>query len=230
MPAPAMMGRLMRNEMRAAASRSKPRTRPAEMVMPDRDTPGARATAWHMPITAASRTRNCSASRSPGRRSATSSTSPNTISRTAISQIWPSLSPTVDSSTAPTVAPGQRPRGRGATPAAGRGLHPAGPRATSTRPSPAGPGRPGSRRRPPTKVPRCRATSNVRLKSALAAPVSSSHPNSQGTRMRCPLDEMGRNSDSPWTMPSTMACRTGMDSGEAALSTTGRRYTDAAGP
>ena len=41
--APPVMGRLMRNDRRAAASREKPRQRPAVMVAPDRDTPGASA-------------------------------------------------------------------------------------------------------------------------------------------------------------------------------------------
>ncbi len=56
----------MRNDRRAAASRWKPRKRPPVMVIPERETPGARAAAWHRPITAASRRRNSSASRSPG--------------------------------------------------------------------------------------------------------------------------------------------------------------------
>ncbi len=41
--------------MRAAASRSKPANRPAVIVIPDRDVPGLRASAWAAPMTTASR-------------------------------------------------------------------------------------------------------------------------------------------------------------------------------
>ena len=34
-------------------------------------------------------------------------------------------------------------------------------------------------------------------------------PNNQGTIMRCPLEEIGRNSESPWTMPRMTACKIG---------------------
>src|SRR6266508_4012790 len=50
-PAPAMMGSASRNENLAADSRSSPRTRPAVMVTPERDTPGCSATAWATPST-----------------------------------------------------------------------------------------------------------------------------------------------------------------------------------
>ena len=53
-----------------------------------------------------------------------------------------------------------------------------------------------------TSVPQCSATSK-------ASP-GSCHPNSQGTRMRCALEEIGKNSESPWTMPRTMAWTTDM--------------------
>ena len=54
MAAPEMAGMLMRNESRAASSAERPRTRPAEMVDPDRETPGQMAAAWAKPITTAS--------------------------------------------------------------------------------------------------------------------------------------------------------------------------------
>src|SRR5205823_6385807 len=38
----------------------------------------------------------------------------------------------------------------------------------------------------------------------------SSHPSTQGTRIRWALDEIGKNSARPWTMPRTMAWWTGM--------------------
>ena len=48
-------------------------------------------------------------------------------------------------------------------------------------------------------MPRWRLTSN-------ASPWSG-QPNSQGMMMRCPEDEIGRNSVSPWTIPRTAARR-----------------------
>ena len=56
MPAPAMIGTAIRNEKRAAASRVRPRYRPAEIVMPEREMPGKRASACAAPMTTASRT------------------------------------------------------------------------------------------------------------------------------------------------------------------------------
>src|SRR5436305_996996 len=53
-----------------------------------------------------------------------------------------------------------------------------------------------------TRVPQCSATSKARPGSC--------HPSSQGKRIRCALEEMGRNSESPCTMPRTMACATDM--------------------
>ena len=55
-------------------------------------------------------------------------------------------------------------------------------------------------------VPTCSATSNVLLSESFD--VSSVHPKSSGTRIRCPLDEIGRNSDRPWTIPRMIACST----------------------
>src|SRR5205823_1875299 len=52
------------------------------------------------------------------------------------------------------------------------------------------------------------ATSNVLFRSLKLS--SSCQLKSHGTRIRWPLDEMGRNSERPWVIPSTMACRRGM--------------------
>jgi hypothetical protein len=57
----------------------------------------------------------------------------------------------------------------------------------------------------PTSVPRCSATSKVFSSEGL--PAKSSQPNSHGTRIRWPDDEIGRYSASPWVMPRTMAWR-----------------------
>src|SRR5262249_26195810 len=59
----------------------------------------------------------------------------------------------------------------------------------------------------PTKVPTCNATSNVLLR--LGGSVSSVHLNSSGTRMRWPLDEIGRKLEGGCTIPSTTAWRIG---------------------
>ncbi len=53
-PAPAMMGMPIRKANRAAASRFRPRNRPAAMVMPLRLMPGKSASAWATPMKAAS--------------------------------------------------------------------------------------------------------------------------------------------------------------------------------
>src|SRR6476619_4393868 len=47
------------------------------------------------------------------------------------------------------------------------------------------------------------ATSNVCLNCSLSN--TSSQPNSHGTMIRCPDDEIGRNSVTPWTRPRTNA-------------------------
>ena len=52
--APAVTGIIIRKLRRAAASRSKPRKRLAVIVMPERDVPGLRASAWAAPTTRAS--------------------------------------------------------------------------------------------------------------------------------------------------------------------------------
>ena len=49
-PAPTMMGVESKKENLAAASRVRPRARPAVMVTPERDTPGMMAKAWERPM------------------------------------------------------------------------------------------------------------------------------------------------------------------------------------
>ena len=69
-------------------------------------------------------------------------------------------------------------------------------------------GRARSRRR---RRRACRCAARRRRPSATLLPPSKScQPNSQGTRMRWPDDEMGRNSVRPWTMPRTMAWMMGI--------------------
>ena len=51
---PRIAGIDIRNEKRAASSRSTPRRSPPEIVLPERETPGKIAKAWKQPITAAS--------------------------------------------------------------------------------------------------------------------------------------------------------------------------------
>ena len=55
-----------------------------------------------------------------------------------------------------------------------------------------------------TSVPRWSATSNVWLKRSCCSRYVQSA--AHGTRMRCPDDEIGSSSVSPWTTPRTSAC------------------------
>src|SRR5215213_11458551 len=57
------------------------------------------------------------------------------------------------------------------------------------------------------RVPMCSATSKAFCTLSLS---KSFQPNNQGTMIKCPDEEIGRNSDRPWTRPSTMAWRMGM--------------------
>jgi hypothetical protein len=55
-PAAASAGMPRKNASRVAVSRFRSRSRPAEMVAPDRDTPGIRANTWATPMKTPSRT------------------------------------------------------------------------------------------------------------------------------------------------------------------------------
>src|SRR5262245_16301246 len=63
-------------------------------------------------------------------------------------------------------------------------------------------------------VPMWRATSKA---FSVDSESKSSQPNSQGTSRRWPLDEMGRNSVSPWTIPRMMACEIGTRRAQPAI-------------
>ena len=60
----------------------------------------------------------------------------------------------------------------------------------------------------PMKVPKCSATSKVF--SVLVSPAKSFQLNSHGTISRWPLDEIGKNSVSPWVIPRTIAWKMGI--------------------
>ena len=60
MAAPLIAGMLIRKESRAACSARTPMSRPAEMVDPERETPGQIAMAWAHPMAIASTTCGCS--------------------------------------------------------------------------------------------------------------------------------------------------------------------------
>src|SRR5690606_31341578 len=83
----------------------------------------------------------------------------------------------------------------------------------------------------PARVPMWRATSKALARES--SPAKSSQPNSHGTIARCPDEEIGMNSESPWTMPRTMACRRGkggvLASGEGHAGNQQRDATGAAG-
>jgi RNA polymerase primary sigma factor len=46
---------------------------------------------------------------------------------------------------------------------------------------------------------------HISMDAPLATSAKSFQPNSHGTNARCPLDEMGRNSENPWTSPRMIA-------------------------
>ena len=54
-PAPVRAGMARKNDSRVAATRVAPWNRPAEIVAPERDTPGTSATHWNRPMTSTCR-------------------------------------------------------------------------------------------------------------------------------------------------------------------------------
>ena len=86
-PAAVSAGMPRKNDSRVAVTRSMPRSRPAEIVAPDRDTPGTRAKHWTSPMMRPSKSRT---SRSPrcwvARCSAKTITADHTISPAATTQ------------------------------------------------------------------------------------------------------------------------------------------------
>ena len=105
--APAVTGIAIRKLMRAAASRSNRRKRPAVIVMPEREVPGLRASAWAAPITTASRSAHAvdaPVAHLAGRRPTCSM--PNTISEMPMIVGLPRCSSICSWNTAPTRAAG----------------------------------------------------------------------------------------------------------------------------
>ena len=105
--APAVIGMLMRNEMRAAASRLNRRKRPT--VMRDARSRHAGLQGERLAHAHGQRVLQPVLVDRPGRRAAgrpSSSTRPNTISITPISQIWPVFSSMKSASRAPVIAAG----------------------------------------------------------------------------------------------------------------------------
>ena len=205
--APTLIGTVMSTENRATAARSTPRARPAVMVAPDRETPGARATAWANampttgPVPRSARPVRCGPKRSTSARA-----TPNTASSTATRQgsVEPARSRSGRSPPTATAgsseATSSQPR-RAARSSRGRRRAPANP-ATSR--STALPSRRTSARTwmpAPSAVPTCRAAS----KAVRAAGSSLSQPSNHGTSTRCPEEDTGANSVSPCTAPSRAA-------------------------
>src|ERR1051325_11730449 len=173
------------------------------MVDPERETPGMSANAWAMPMPKAGDMGICSASLSflPAMSAAQSSTPIRDIV-TAMRSGERSLSSARSPSSLPTMAPGMV-----ATTKPQNSLRSAVSRKRRS-PSDRKPAEMSftqSRQktmRTAKRVPQWRATSKARP--------GSSHPSTQGTRMRWALEEMGKNSARPWTMPRTMAWWIGM--------------------
>ncbi len=87
--APNTAGKESKNEYLTAKSRSSPVAIPAEIVVPERESPGIVAMAWHKPMTSASRTRIDFSPRSPGCiLSATKSRQPVRIKAAPIKNVW----------------------------------------------------------------------------------------------------------------------------------------------
>ena len=80
--------------------------RPAVMVMPERETPGASASAWATPTTSPSCSESSCAGRTAGRRSTSQRTPANTASRIAICHGSPRCSVIASSNARPTTAAG----------------------------------------------------------------------------------------------------------------------------
>jgi hypothetical protein len=197
-PAPKMMGVDMRKLNRATESRVKPKRRPTVMVDPERETPGTSANACATPMPSASGIRM---SPSPRRlapyRSARPRAIPITDIVTAMSRGARSASFAHSLRSFPATAAGTDDT-TNAQNSLRSGSWPM--RRSRMLCAPARMRRIQSRQNTTstaTSVPQWSATSN-------ASP-GSSHPNSQGTRMRCALEEMGRNSASPCTTPRTIA-------------------------
>ncbi len=194
-PLPKMIGIANRNEKRAASSGRNDRPSPATIVMPDRDTPGIRATAWANPTETAS-TVPTSASSRCGRLRRNTSEAMRTlpVATRAYATNWGS---SLSLSKTPSRVSPTRTAGTVAT----ANIHTVRAAAGSER-------KRLSRRRSERKyhttaarVPRCR--------TALVARVGGSISRRAGTSTRWPLEEIGRNSVRPCTRPHRAAVHTG---------------------
>ena len=198
-PARVIEGMPSRNEKRAASARRQPSNREAVRVLPERETPGTRARAWAKPTSRPSRTwtsprtrrRRPSCSARPNRIAIPIDTAP--IERRLRRGEW-SKSGTNNLTARPASTIGTVPRAT-ATPRRAGGVCQspwrsawAMPPNTSTR----------SRRK--------KAITATMLPSwitAVTATPGSPQPNTTGTTLRWAVLLIGRNSVSPWTIPST---------------------------
>ena len=191
--APSVIGTSSRNEKRAAASRSSPRNRAAEIVIPDRDTPGISARRLREPDGDGGAEPESSIRRRSGVRSATKSTIAKTARRIAICQGSPSRSAMKSSPSAPTSAAGTVATTTSQAILVGVSIAPA-----AERPSHA-------RVERDDLVPEVRDDGDQRaqvqrdVEGLVEASCSSRyvHSASHGTRMRWPDDEIGRSSVAP---------------------------------
>ncbi len=191
-----MPGTASRKEKRAAASRVSPSVRAIVIVTPEREVPGISASACAQPIRIASRQPTEYSSRAARpKRSAIHMRAPKTASSVATAtglRSFSSISPPKARPTTPTgivpITMHQARRASGVIPPPANEPNQARVIARS------------SRRKYATtanSVPTCTATSK-------ASPWSC-QPSRYGTSTRWPELEIGRNSDSPWTIARTMA-------------------------
>src|SRR3984893_4791000 len=175
------------------------------MVAPLRETPGTSAAACATPMAADSPSFICAMSRSLlPTRSPTHRNPPSAASVKAMSSGDRRCTSDLSLSSLPRMAPGID----------------ATTSAQKTRRSGSGPMRRSAIERRPALISRIQSFQNTsstassvpQCKATSKASPGSSQPNSQGTRMRCALLEMGRNSARPCTTPRTTACRIGMNS------------------
>src|SRR5438067_8165298 len=173
------------------------------MVDPDRETPGMSANAWATPMESACPGVICSASLSlrPALSAAHSNTpmidmltemrSGERRDSSALSpRSFPTMAPGIEATTRPQKSLRSAVSRKRRSPS---DRNPAPISLTQSR---------QNTMRTAKSVPQWSATSKARP--------GSSHPRTQGTRMRWALEEMGKNSASPWTMPRTMAWWIGM--------------------
>src|ERR1700687_5839278 len=197
-PAPKMMGVDMRKLKRAISSRVKPWKSPSEMVAPLRDTPGTSAAACATPRPKARPTVISSRWRvlRPAR-SAIQRMVRRAASVAAMRSGARKFASAQRSSSLPATAPGM---------------------AETTIPQKSRRSVSLPRRKRPAEMSRIQSFQKM-IKTAASVPQcsatskaspGSSQPKTQGMSVRWALDEMGRNSASPCTMPRMTACQVGI--------------------